>query len=35
VNLNFVSSVETVFFGNARAYYHNHISIAYLLHYGN
>jgi len=36
VNLNFVSSAKTVFFEKvARAYYHNHISIAYLLYYMN
>ena len=36
VNLNFVSSVRTVFFEKvARAYYRNHISIAYLLYYMN
>ena len=31
-----VSSVETLFFEKvARAYYHNHIRIAYLLYYMN
>jgi len=36
VNLDFVSSVKTVFFDKvARVYYHNHISIAYLLYYMN
>jgi len=34
VNLNFVSSVKTVFFEKVvRAYYYNHIRIAYLLYY--
>jgi len=36
VDLNLVSSIETVFLEKvARAYYHNHISIAYLLYYVN